>query len=103
MEFQKSVYATEVKRRYSTYFSDVKVREMGDNLLTEITCDDLNATQTCAAFRKSKMGHEHISKRGPSSGECLSPMQLQHLERVSVELHEELFGSSSSFPTSEFN
>jgi len=91
-------------RRYAVHFSDIRVHTLGPNLVTEIVCDDLNATRTCAVLRESTMEHYHISPspKGSLSG-CLSPLQLQELEDVSADLHKEMFGSLLGFSTSDLH
>eukprot|EP00959_Pyramimonas_sp_CCMP1952_P065119 1359483-Pyramimonas_sp.AAC.1 len=66
--------------RCAAHFPDLKVHELGPDLMTYIYTgianDDLNATRTCAAFLKGNMVSTYVSPTGPTSGECLSPLQL---------------------------
>jgi len=96
-------FTTSVYSRWLPHFPDVKVHELGPDLMTNVACDDLNATRTCAAFYQAQMVEAHVSHREPTSGECLSPLLLRQLENISMSLHQEMFGLFSSFPTSDFN
>lgn len=98
-------YVTSVYRRYAAHFSDVRVHIMGPSLMTDIVCDDLNASQTCSWFRAAKIGKENARTKGSEAGKCLNPAQQQELERLSVYLHWTAFGivSPPPFPTSDFH
>merc|ERR1712194_344808 len=97
------IYTTKVYSQFAAYFSDIKVHTVGPNLMAEIVCDDLNATRSCAAFRRSPLEHKHVSSKGSLAGGCLSALQLQTLENISADLHKEMFGSLSGFSTSDFH
>merc|ERR1719424_2191010 len=82
-------YTTKVYSRFAAHFSDIKVHTIGPSFLAEMVCDDLNATRICAAFQKSTLAHNHVSPKGSLAGGCLSALQLQTLENISVDLHKE--------------
>ncbi|CAK0846978.1 unnamed protein product [Prorocentrum cordatum] len=97
-------FTTSLHSRYAAHFSDVKVHVMGPDMMTDIACDDFNATNTCAMSRKDKMMQLNVRAKS-SPGECLSSLQLQTLRTISIELHRAVYGifASSSFPAADFD
>lgn len=98
-------YVTSVYSRYAAHFSDVRVHTMGPSLMTDIVCDDLNASRTCSWFRTAAIEKKNVRNKGPEAGECLNPAQQHMLERLSIDLHRAAFGifSPPPFPTSDFH
>lgn len=102
-EAYHGTFTTAVYRRYAAHFSDIRVHTLGPSLMADIVCNDLTASRTCASFRKFPMIQMNVRRRGDSGGACLSRLQQQKLEHISVELHQAALGMFSRFPTSDFH
>lgn len=102
MDLKQRGFTTSVYKRYASAFSDVRVHTLGPSLMSEIACDDLEASTTCAAFQKSDV-HSFNSKAASVPRECLNAHRLQKLENISIDLHREAFGLFSRFPKSDFD
>jgi len=94
--------STSVYSKFAAHFSDVVMHSLDPSLLIDIACDDLGAPMTCASFRRSEMTFKNV-KQKKSTGECLSPAQLQTLETISIDLHRKAFGILAPFPASDFH
>mmetsp|Transcript_88316 Transcript_88316/g.233639 ORF Transcript_88316/g.233639 Transcript_88316/m.233639 type:complete len:307 (-) Transcript_88316:210-1130(-) len=101
-EYAANLSSTSVYSKYAAHFSDVVMHSLDSSLLTNIACDDLGAPMTCASFRRSEMTFKNV-KQKKSTGECLSPAQLQTLETISIDLHRKAFGILAPFPASDFH
>ena len=103
--FAYNCFTTAVYSQYAAHFSDIRVHMLGSSLMTDIACDDLNASRTCSSFRKAMIKRENARAKGSPAGKCLSRMQEQKLENLSIDLHWPAFGifSTPPFPTSDFN
>ena len=96
-------FTTAVYSRYAAHFSDIRVHTLGPSLMTDIACDDLNASKTCSWFRKAVVEMSNVRTKGSTAGKCLSLVQAQKLERISIDLHRAAFGIlSPHFSTSDF-
>ena len=100
-----NLFTTAVYSRYAVYFSDIRVHTLSPSIMTDIACDDLNASRTCSWFRTAVIDKKNVRANVFAAGKCLSPAQEQKLENISIHLHQAAFGifSPTPFPTSDFH
>lgn len=72
-------------KRYQQHFQDITYHEMNDDLVANIICEDLAASQSCKQVRRQTAPRENVRKHQNFTGDCLDADRLKLLFSLSMQ------------------